>query len=52
MRIHGVTIDFVKRMQERDIGVTVDELVTMRIHGVGELSGQGAVFSPKPITDH
>jgi hypothetical protein len=33
MRIHGVTIDYVKRMKERYNGVTVDELVNMKIHG-------------------
>ena len=34
LRIHGVTTDFVKRVQGRSgKSVTVDRLVSMRIHG-------------------
>jgi hypothetical protein len=36
MRIHGVTTDFVKRVQGRQgKAVSVDRLVSMRIHGEG-----------------
>jgi hypothetical protein len=33
MRIHGVTIDFVRQVQSRDRSVSIDELVSRRIHG-------------------
>lgn len=33
MRIHGVTTEFARKAKARDPGVTVDELVSMRIHG-------------------
>ena len=35
LRIHGVTTDFIRRVQGRATGkaVTVDRLVSMRIHG-------------------
>jgi hypothetical protein len=33
MRIHGVTIDYAKKMKAGYGGVTVDELVNMKIHG-------------------
>lgn len=33
MRIHGVTADFARRAKSRDPGVTIDEVVSMRIHG-------------------
>jgi hypothetical protein len=33
MKIHGVSIDYVKRMKDRFRNVSVDELVEMKIHG-------------------
>jgi hypothetical protein len=37
MRIHGVTTDFIKRVQNRQgKTVAVDRLVSMRIHGQDE----------------
>ncbi|HMB91369.1 MAG TPA: hypothetical protein VKP65_11015, partial [Rhodothermales bacterium] len=34
MRIHGVSIDFVREMRELGYHPSVDKLVEMRIHGV------------------
>ncbi|MEO8348687.1 MAG: hypothetical protein ABI610_07230 [Acidobacteriota bacterium] len=35
MRIHNVTADFARKIKSRDPSVTVDELVSIRIHGRG-----------------
>jgi hypothetical protein len=35
MRIHGVSVDYVKRMKARYKNVSIDELVDMKIHGKG-----------------
>ena len=35
MRIHGVSIDYVKKMKARFKNVSVDDLVEMKIHGQG-----------------
>jgi hypothetical protein len=35
MRIHGVSVDDVKRMKARDSDVSIDEIVDMKIHGRG-----------------
>jgi hypothetical protein len=33
MRIHGLSIDYARKMKEQHANVTVDEIVNMRVRG-------------------